>query len=241
MDRIGYGGLGVVYRADHRKSKRQVAIKILHAELLEVETAQARFFHEAEVAARLEHPNIIPVYAVGLEAGIAYIVMHLINGESLAAALDREGRVSPTEARRILIEVADALDCMHALGFVHLNIKPQKIMLDGPARRVVLMGFGNAMRLATNDFSTSTGAGVATGTPPYMSPEQAAGDNVDGRSDIYSLGVVGYQLLSGSPPFDGSTPQDIPLDLAAVVMRCLAKQPAERWNRAADLSSALKA
>src|SRR5438046_5210223 len=197
---LGRGGMGVVYQARDERLKRQVAIKVLPPELAFREEIRIRFLREAETAARLSHPHIVPIHSVGEGPdGLVYFVMAYVDGESLAARLKRRGRLPAEEARRVMIETADALGAAHAVGIIHRDVKPDNILLEGSRGRVVVTDFGIAKALSsTTGSATLTATGVAIGTPHYMSPEQAAGDReIDGRSDLYSLGVVGYQMLAG--------------------------------------------
>ena len=260
---IGRGGMGVVFTARDERLKRQVAVKVLPPELGFREEIRLRFLREAETAARLSHPHIVPIHSVG-EApdGLVYFVMAYVDGESLGAKLKRRGRLAPDEARRIMQETADALGAAHALGIIHRDVKPDNILLEGSRGRVVVTDFGIAKALSsTTGGATLTGTGVAIGTPHYMSPEQAAGDReIDGRSDIYSLGVVGYQMLVGELPFHAPTVPgilmkhiteraplitdkrpEVPEDLAACVMRSLEKDPDDRWPTADALRRTLEA
>src|SRR5437870_2731991 len=259
---IGRGGMGVVFNARDERLKRQVAIKVLPPELAFREEIRLRFVREAETAARLSHPHIVPIHSVGESPdGLVYFVMAYVDGESVAAKLKRRGRLPPDEARRIMIETADALGAAHALGIIHRDVKPDNILLEGSRGRVVVTDFGIAKALSsTTGPATLTATGVAIGTPHYMSPEQAAGDReIDGRSDIYSLGVVAYQMLTGELPFHAPTVPgilmkhiteraplitdrrpDLPEDLAACVMRCLEKDPEDRWPTADALRRALE-
>src|SRR6266542_3146142 len=205
---IGRGGMGVVYHARDERLKRKVAVKVLPPELAFREEIRIRFLREAETAARLSHPHIVPIHSVGEGPdGVVYFVMAYVDGESLAARLNRRERLPPEEARRIMMETADALGAGHALGIIHRDVKPDNILLEGSRGRTVLTDFGIAKALtSTTGPGTLTATGVAIGTPHYMSPEQAAGDReIDGRSDIYSLGVVGYQMLAGELPFSAPT------------------------------------
>src|SRR3989440_7595233 len=243
---IGRGGMGVVFSARDERLKRQVAVKVLPPELAFREEIRLRFVREAETAARLSHPHIVPIHSVG-EApdGLVYFVMAFVDGESVAGKLSRRGRLPPEEARRVMLETADALGAAHALGIIHRDVKPDNILLEGSRGRVVLTDFGIAKALtSTTGPGTLTATGVAIGTPHYMSPEQAAGDReIDGRSDIYSLGVVGYQMLAGELPFSAPTVPGLllkqiteqapnlqdksptcPDDLSACVMRSLEKE-----------------
>src|SRR5688572_18121787 len=259
---IGRGGMGVVYKARDERLKRGVAIKVLPPELAFREEIRMRFLREAETAARLSHPHIVPIHAVGEGPdGLVYFVMAYVDGESLGARLKRRERLPPEEARRILMETADALGAGHALGIIHRDVKPDNILLEGSRGRTVLTDFGIAKALtSTTGPGTLTATGVAIGTPHYMSPEQAAGDReIDGRSDIYSLGVVGYQMLTGELPFSAPTVPGLllkqitepapylqdksptcPDDLAGCVMRSLEKEPEARWPTADALRRALE-
>src|SRR5882762_498694 len=259
---IGRGGMGVVYHARDERLKRQVAVKVLPPELAFREEIRIRFLREAETAARLCHPHIVPIHSVGEgPEGLVYFVMDYVDGESLAARLKRRERLPPEEARRILMETADALGAGHALGIIHRDVKPDNILLEGSRGRTVLTDFGIAKALtSTTGPGTLTATGVAIGTPHYMSPEQAAGDReIDGRSDIYSLGVVGYQMLTGELPFSAPTVPGLllkqiteqapylkdkaptcPDDLASCVMRSLEKEPEARWPTADALRRALE-
>jgi serine/threonine protein kinase len=258
---IGRGGMGVVFQAKDERLKRQVAIKVLPPDLAFREEVRLRFLREAETSARLTHPNIVPIHSVGEGPdGLVYFVMAFIDGEPLSARLKRRGRLPAEESRRILIETADALGAAHALGIIHRDVKPDNIMLEGSRGRVMVTDFGIAKALSSSSSGGLTGTGVAIGTPHYMSPEQAAGDReIDGRSDLYSLGVVGYQMLSAELPFQAPTVPgilikqiteaapylvdkvpDCPEDLAGCVMRCLEKEPDSRWPTADALRRALE-
>jgi serine/threonine-protein kinase len=258
---IGRGGMGVVYHARDERLKRQVAIKVLPPELAFREEIRIRFLREAETAARVSHPHVVPIHSVGEGPdGLVYFVMAFVDGEPLSERLKRRGRLPPEEARRILMETADALGAAHALGVIHRDVKPDNILLEGSRGRVVVTDFGIAKALSSTSSGALTGTGVAIGTPHYMSPEQAAGDReIDGRSDLYSLGVVGFQMLVGELPFTAPTVPgllmkhiteqaplitdrrpDCPEDLAACVMRCLEKEPEARWPTADALRRALE-
>ena len=260
---IGRGGMGVVFNARDERLKRQVAVKVLPPELAFREEIRLRFVREAETAARLSHPHIVPIHSVGESPdGLVYFVMAYVDGESLGAKLKRRGRLPPDESRRIMQETADALGAAHAFGIIHRDVKPDNILLEGSRGRVVVTDFGIAKALSsTTGGATLTATGVAIGTPHYMSPEQAAGDReIDGRSDIYSLGVVAYQMLAGELPFQAPTVPgilmkhiteraplitdrrpEVPEDLAACVMRSLEKDPEDRWPTADALRRALEA
>jgi predicted Ser/Thr protein kinase len=256
---IGRGGMAVVYRAMDLRLRRKIALKVLPPEFAFREDVRRRFQREAEMAARLSHPNIVPIYAVDERGGIVYFVMALVEGESLASLLARTPRLPVPAARRILHDVADALYYAHQHGVIHRDIKPDNILLDAESGRPMVSDFGIARAAETDGQLTVTG--VAVGTPAYMSPEQSLGEReLDGRSDIYSLGVVGYQMLAGELPFKASnTPAmmmkhvstiplplrerraDAPAALAAAIDRSLAKRPDDRWPTAAAFRDAIDA
>ena len=258
---IGRGGMGIVYRARDRRLKRHVAIKLLPPELSFRRDVRSRFLREAETAAQLSHPNIVPIYSVDEVGNLVFFVMACIDGDNLATLVQKRGPLPVDSVRRWLGEVADALSYAHSRGVVHRDIKPDNILLDGIDGRALVTDFGIA-RAATDSGETSrlTATGMAIGTPAYMSPEQASGDrDLDARSDLYSLGIVAYQMLCGEPPFvGGTTPAllvkhlaeapvpiqqrraDVPPDLAAIVMRLLEKNPDHRFQQAAELSQALR-
>jgi serine/threonine-protein kinase len=256
---IGRGGMGVVYRARDIKLKRPVAIKVLPPDLAFRPDIRTRFLREAETAARLSHPNIVPIHSVGEKDDLVYFIMGLVDGESLASRIKRRGRLAIEEARRIMREASDALSAAHQQGVIHRDVKPDNILLEGTRGRVVVTDFGIAKAL-TSEGGTLTEAGVAIGTPAFMSPEQAAGDReIDGRSDLYSLGVVAYQMITGELPFQApSVPAllmkqitenpvsverkrpETPKEFALSVMRCLEKDPEDRWPTADALRRALE-
>ena len=253
---IGRGGMAAVFRALDLRLHRHVAIKALPPELAFNNDVRTRFLREAQTAAQLSHPNIVPIYTVDERGGVVYFVMALVEGESLASRLARPPRLSIEAIRRILAEVSDALDYAHACGVVHRDIKPDNILIDRTTGRAIVTDFGIAA--AAGD-ARLTLTGVAVGTPAYMSPEQAMGErDVDGRSDQYALGVVGYQMLIGETPFKAAnTPAmlvkhlseipkpvrerrpDVPSQLASVIDRALAKKPEERWPTAGAFRDAL--
>ena len=257
---IGRGGMGVVYRARDEQLKRRVAIKVLPPELAFQQDIRERFKREAQTAGQLLHPHIVPIYSVGEAKGIVFFVMGYVDGESVAGRVKRKGSLPAEEARRIMKESADALSAAHAVSVVHRDIKPDNILLEGTRGRVMVTDFGIAKALSQGSGATLTGAGVAIGTPAFMSPEQAAGEKeIDGRSDLYSLGIVTYQMLAGELPFNAPTVAgilmkqitepapdirrarpDVPEDLALAVARCLEKDPENRWPTADALRRALE-
>jgi serine/threonine-protein kinase len=257
---IGRGGMGVVYRARDEKLKRRVAIKVLPPELAFNNDIRERFGREAQTAARLSHPHVVPIYTVGEGSALVYFIMGYVDGESLSTRIQRRGRLPAEEVRRIMKETADALSAAHGLAIIHRDIKPDNILLEGTRGRVMVTDFGIAKALSSVSGGTLTSAGVAIGTPSFMSPEQAAGEKeIDGRSDIYSLGVVAYQMATGELPFNAPTVagilmkqitepapmvsakrDDIPEDLALAIARCLEKDPENRWPTADSLRRSLE-
>ena len=256
VDRIiGTGGMSTVFAACDRKHSRDVALKVLHPELAAV-VGPDRFLREIEIIAGLDHPHILPMYDSGEVDGLLYYVMPQVGGESLRDQLDREGPLPAEQALRIAREVADGLQFAHSAGIVHRDIKPSNIMLSAGHARVA--DFGVAGSLDPTDGHRLTASGLAIGSPAYMSPEQAGGERVDRRTDIYSLGCVLFEMLAGEPPFTGSNPRvlyarrlserpasltllrdTVPDALDAVVRKCLAVSPADRFQTAGELQDAL--
>ena len=256
---VGRGGIGIVYCARDKRLKREIAIKVLPPELSFRADIRQRFLREAETAAQLNHPNIVPIYTVEERDNLVYFVMAYIKGDNLGVRLQQHGPMPPVEVRRILREVAEALAYAHNRNVIHRDIKPDNIIIDDETGRAMVTDFGIARALTDTGDSRLTATGMAIGTPAYMSPEQSAGDRaIDGRSDLYSLGVVGYQMLCGQPPFVASnTPSmlvkhlserpvpvderwpDLPPDLSRAVMMCLEKDPADRFPNAAAFAVAL--
>jgi Protein kinase domain len=257
---VGRGGMGVVYRARDERLQRRVAIKVLPPELAFQQDIRERFTREAQTAAKLSHPHIVPIHTVGEGHGLVYFVMGYVDGESVAGRIRRRGKLPVEETRRIMAESADALGAAHGLSIIHRDIKPDNILLEGSRGRVMVTDFGIAKALSGSSGATLTGAGAAIGTPAFMSPEQAAGEReIDGRSDLYSLGIVTYQMLTGELPFNAPTVagilmkqiteaapdvrarrSDVPEDLALAVSRCLEKDPENRWPTADALRRALE-
>jgi TolB-like protein len=254
---LGRGGTSIVYLAEDLRHGRLVAVKVLYPELA-ASLGPARFLREVEIAAGLTHPHILPLYDSGTAEGFLYYVMPYVEGESLRHRLRREIQLPVDEAVRIAREVAEALGHAHRHGIVHRDIKPENILLEGDHAVVADFGVARAIETAASERLTETG--LAVGTAAYMSPEQAAGrGRVDGRSDIYSLGCVLFEMLAGEPPFSGGTAQAIvakhlqaPVpdlrvvrattsrELQRVVTRALAKVPADRYPSAHEFAGALE-
>jgi len=256
---LGGGGMSRVFLAQERELGRQVVVKVLPAEMAAGVNAE-RFRREIQLAASLQHPHIVPLLATGHADDLVYYTMPLIDGESLRAKLTREGELPIPETGRLLRDVVDALAYAHAHGVVHRDIKPDNVLVANHHAVVTDFGVAKALSESTGQ-SSLTSAGVALGTPAYMAPEQAAADpHADHRCDIYAVGALGYEMLTGRPPFTGATPQHVlaaqvteapepvtkrrvmvPPALAALVMRCLEKSPADRWQSAEDLLTELEA
>jgi serine/threonine-protein kinase len=255
---LGQGGMATVYLAEDLKHHRKVAVKVLRPELAAALGAE-RFTREIEIGAQLQHPHILPLLDSGQAEGFLYYVRPYVDGESLRERLVRVGELPVHEAVKLLCEITDALSHAHMRGVVHRDIKPDNIMLSGRHALVMDFGVAKAVSEATGRQQLTT-AGVALGTPAYMAPEQATADpHLDHRVDIYAVGAVAYELLAGRPPFTGASPQQVlaahvtqapePLGnhrpsissaLSAVVMKCLAKRPADRWQTADELLGQLE-
>ena len=254
---LGRGGMGVVFVATDVTLDRRVAVKVIHPELASHSSIARRFLAEARTIARVRHPGIVAVHSAGTHQDLLYYVMDEIAGESLRQRLAREGRLPVAEVTRIVADLASALDAAGRAGVVHRDVKPENVLLDEGTGRALLADFGIARAMAVESSAASTGQGVAVGTPSYMSPEQAAGEEVDGRSDLYALGVVAYEMLAGQPPFVGTNRvvvsrhiaerpvridrvrPDCPRPLADAIMRALEKQPADRWQTGEEFRQAL--
>ena len=256
---LGRGGMGVVFQATDLTLDRRVAVKVVHPELAAHPSIAQRFLAEARMLARIRHPNIVAVHHAGAAGRILYYVMDEVPGESLRQRLNREGPLAPDEVQGIVADIAAALGAANQAGFVHRDVKPENVLLDASTGRALLADFGIARASGDDSVTTTAGQGIAVGTPTYMSPEQAAGEPVDGRSDLYGLGVVAYEALVGQPPFLGpnrvvvskhiaerpvavdGVRQGVPPQLAEAVMRALEKHPAERWQSGGELHDALAA
>jgi serine/threonine protein kinase len=230
-EEIGRGGMAVVYRAKDRRLRRKVALKVLPPELAFRDDVKRRFLREAEMSAQLSHPNIVPIYTVEETDGVVYFAMGLVEGETLAQQLSRDPRPPIETVRRILREVAGALDYAHARQVVHRDVKPDNILIEKATGRALVSDFGIA-RAAEGD-QKLTVTGIAVGTPAYMSPEQAMGEReVDGRSDIYALGIVGYQMLAGELPFKAT-------NTPAMLMKHISERPKPLHELRPDLPANL--
>ncbi|MGH7688059.1 MAG: serine/threonine-protein kinase [Gemmatimonadaceae bacterium] len=254
---LGRGGMGVVFLARDIALHRTVAIKVLRHEFVDSEAHRERFRREARLTARLNHPGIVPVYTLGEQHELVYIVMQYVDGSSLADRLRTGPKLSADETAQVLYDLAETLDYAHREGMLHRDLKAENVLLERSTGRARLTDFGIAkLRDASPD---EWERAHAFGTPHYMSPEQAAGEpDLDGRSDLYSLGVLGYLMLSGSLPFQGSNftalaaqhivrapaplsevAPDAPEALVQAVERCLAKERDDRWKTASDFAAAI--
>jgi len=264
---LGQGGMATVYLAEDLKHHRQVAIKVLRPELAAALGAD-RFLREIETTANLRHPHILPLFDSGAlttddsltnhDSRLLFYVMPYVEGESLRSRLDREKQLPLDAALQIAREVGDALSYAHTRGVIHRDIKPENILLE--SGHAVVADFGIARAVDAAGAESLTATGMSIGTPAYMSPEQAAGQrDLDGRSDLYALACVLYEMLAGQPPFTGATAEilvrqhlivdappvtnfrpAVPAPVAAALQRALAKSPADRFNPVAQFSEALR-
>src|SRR5438552_7013430 len=255
LDELGRGGMAIVFKAREKQLEREVAIKVLPFSLAFDKEFVERFQREARTSAKLEHPGIIPIYRVGKSGRVIYFVMKFLRGKPLASVLGARGSLPPGEIRQVLVQVARALAYAHKSGIVHRDIKPDNIMFDEHGQAVVT-DFGIAKAASGGKL---TGTGMSIGTPHYMSPEQARAQSLDGRSDLYSLGVVAFQCLVGHVPFDGEDSFSIgykhimeeiptpPLEtydqrtLFEITKRMMAQSPDDRFQTSDDLVQALEA
>jgi serine/threonine protein kinase len=255
---LGQGGFARVYKARDLRLDRIVAIKVIRPEVIDTELYWESFRKEGIALAQLRHPAIVPIYDIRERNGLIYYIMPFVEGTTLEERMAR-GRLPPYESRRILSELANALGAAHRAKMVHLDIKPANVFLEGDLGKVLLMDFGTAMMVP--DQVDDSWEGPVVGTPEYMSPEQARGlPEIDHRSDIYSLGALGYSMLMGRPPFSGRDARDIlekhvketpvsirrvnptiPKEFADAVMKCLEKDPWERFSTTKELDAALQA
>ncbi len=256
VDKIGVGGMADVYLGEDTLLGRPVAIKILHANFTNDDEFVKRFKREAQAAGKLNHPNIVNMYDVGFDQNLHYIIMEYVDGETLKEYITRHGRLSIDEAVKFTIAIAEGLEHAHAMGIVHCDIKPHNVIITRTGRvKVTDFGIARAMNATNTVMYTNS----ILGSAHYLSPEQASGKPVDGNTDIYSLGVVLYEMLTGRVPFEGETPiavalkhvrekvtpptrynPSIPPLLEAVVMKALAKNPADRFESISDMISDLR-
>src|SRR6202158_5391482 len=255
LGELGRGGMGIVYLAIDVNLDREVAVKVLPAHLTEPAGVRDRFLREARTAAKLTHPNIVPVYRADEKDGVVFFVMRHVDGESLAERLASGGPLAPLDAARLLQQVALALDYAHTRGRVPRDVKPENILLERGSDSALVTDFGIARLM---EAAPATATGQVLGTVHYMSPEQVLGERVDGRSDVYSLGVVAFKTVTGRLPFDGksatavlvehvtkeapkvrSIGPGVPEMLGTIIDRCLAKDPAARYQTAGEMAAAL--
>ena len=256
VDKIGVGGMADVYLGEDTLLGRQVAIKVLHANFANDDEFVTRFKREAQAAGKLNHPNIVNMYDVGFDQDLHYIIMEYVNGETLKEYITRHGRLSIDEAVKFTIAIAEGLEHAHTMGIVHCDIKPHNVIITQTGRvKVTDFGIARAMNATNTVMYTNS----ILGSAHYLSPEQASGKPVDGNTDIYSLGVVLYEMLTGKVPFEGETPiavalkhvrekvapptrynPSIPPLLEAVVMKALSKNPADRFDSISDMISDLR-
>jgi len=258
--RLGRGGMGVLYLAVEPRLERHVALKLIAPEAAPDEVFARRFAEESKIAASIEHPNVVPIYAAGEEAGVPFIAMRYVSGADLARRLAREGRLEPTVAVDLIAQVGSGLDAIHAAGLVHRDVKPANVLLSGPegAEHAYITDFGVARNVSTESGLTQTGRFV--GTLDYVAPEQISGGAVDARADVYALGCLLFKLLTGEGPFpkDGDAarlfahlndPPPAPslyapeasMALDDVVIRAMSKTPDDRYPSAGDLGRAAQA
>jgi serine/threonine protein kinase len=258
---IGQGGMATVFLAEDPRHDRWVAIKVLKPDVATAIGAE-RFLREIHIAAQLHHPHILGLIDSGQEDGLLYYVMPYVSGDTLRERIEKEGALPIPEAVRLLREIADALARAHKAGVIHRDIKPENVLIE--ERHALVSDFGVAKALSEATDSVLAGrstAGFTIGTPAYMAPEQAAGDpRIDHRADIYALGIVAYEMLTGDVPFNAPTPQgmlaaqvsvepallrtrrlDVPPMLEALVMKCLIKDPDKRFQRADEILEAIEA
>lgn len=266
MEKLGQGGMGAVYKGQHVKINRLTAIKVLTSELVSNQEFIARFQREAEMASQIDHPNAVAIYDFGeAEDGLIYIAMEFVNGKPLSSILKKDGTLALERVVRIAKQAAEALSAAHGLGIIHRDFKPDNIMIcDKPGRPdwVEVVDFGIAKRaVADTQQAGLTQVGFVLGTPLYMSPEQVMGEELDARSDLYSLALVVYEMLTCALPFSGNTTQSqmikrvteppMPLTLArpqltlppaveAVILRALSRKPEDRYSSTTEFAEALE-
>src|SRR5438128_7327102 len=255
LELLGEGGMGAVYKARDRELDRWVALKVIRPELANQQEVLRRFKQELILARQVTHKNVIRIFDLGEAEGIKFISMDFIEGQDLRGLLRQKGRLTPEESTAIIVQVCQALEAAHAEGVVHRDLKPQNIMLDSQGRATV-MDFGIARSM---ELTGMTQTGALLGTPDYMSPEQAKGQEVDARSDLFTLGIIFYELLTGKTPYRADTvlgtllkrtqerarppielDPDLPRYLSDVVMRCLEIDPQLRYQSASEIINDLE-
>ena len=257
-DLLGSGRFGVVFVAWDRRLEREVAVKVLRHEMLTTPTMRERFWREAKILAQLRHPNIVPVFDVGEAEGVAYLTMPRVSGENLRDLLARERRLGVTKTVGLVAEVGRALEAAHQAGVIHRDVKPENVLLEGKEQRALLTDFGIA-RTAVLDGPPLTSAGFVIGSPQYMSPEQMRGDaDIGFATDLYALGAMAFEMLTGRLPYAAATFQellylqattdpsslselrpDVPKGVSEPVMRCLQREPRDRWASVDEFVRAL--
>ena len=262
---LGAGAMGAVFEVSHRVTGKRFAIKWLMPQLVATDGAVKRFIREAQVAGRFEHPHVVEVYDIGQESESLYIVMELLEGESLADRLKRTPRMTPAHACEVVIPCLEGVAAAHQAGVIHRDIKPGNIFLcrvpEGRPELPKVLDFGVSKLTTTSDQgdATMTRPGMVLGTPQYMAPEQMRGERVDARADVYAFGVILYELLSGRRPFNAQnfadlvlrvmtetpTPLDrlvpgVPAELSAIVWRAMAREPQARFASLGELIAALE-
>ncbi|HKY05964.1 MAG TPA: serine/threonine-protein kinase [Blastocatellia bacterium] len=266
LQKLGQGGMGAVYKGQHIKMNRMTAIKVLTAQLAEDPQFVARFEREAEMASHIDHPNAVNIYDFGeAEDGLVYIAMEFIEGQPLSSIIEKEGALALDRVVRITYQAADALHAAHNLGIIHRDFKPDNIMVCQKSGRpdwVEVVDFGIAKRAALEPENQGlTQTGFILGTPAYMSPEQVAGEPLDVRSDLYSLALVSYEMITGTLPFTGNSVQSVmvnrllqppmsfrqvrpglnaPPAVEAVIMRALARHARDRYSSTVEFASELE-
>jgi protein kinase-like protein len=258
--RLGRGGMGVLYLALEPGLERRVALKLIAPEAAAEEVFARRFAEESRIAASIEHPNVVPIYAAGEEGGVPFIAMRYVSGSDLGKRLAREGRLEPAVAADLIAQVGNGLDAIHAAGLVHRDVKPANVLLSGGkgSEHAYITDFGVARNVATNSGLTQTGRFV--GTLDYVAPEQISGGEIDARADVYALGCLLFKLLTGEVPYprDGEAARlyahlndpppapslyvgEVPMALDDVVIRAMSKSPEDRYPSAGDLGRAAQA
>ncbi|MGB7686810.1 MAG: serine/threonine-protein kinase, partial [Solirubrobacterales bacterium] len=258
--RLGRGGMGILYLAIEPGLDRRVALKLIAPEVASDDVFARRFAEESRIAAAIEHPNVVPIYAAGEEEGVPFIAMRFVSGSDLGRRIAREGRLEPEPAVALIAQIGNGLDAIHAAGLVHRDVKPANVLLSGEegAEHAYITDFGVARNVATQSGLTQTGRFV--GTLDYVAPEQISGGEVDARADVYALGCLLFKLLTGEVPFprDGEAArlyahlndpppapslyaQEVPMALDDVVVRAMSKEPGDRYPSAGDLGRAAQA